>query len=87
MGFNSTQLARQLEKGFVRVTPGHEFQPFIFSYLGESADEKISSGKWKEAGFREDGSKSVVSAEGKVTRATTAWAIRHTTPVNMERAR
>lgn len=59
----------------MRVTSGHEMQPYIFTYISESSIEKISEGTWVVTGERANGSKIIESAEGKVTRATTQWQI------------
>lgn len=74
-GLTAPSLQRLLDKGLVRVTRGHEKQPFIFTYISESSVEKISDGTWVVTGERTDGSKIVESAEGKATRATTQWHI------------
>lgn len=74
-GLTAPSLQRLIDQGLVRVTPGHEQQPYIFTYISESSVEKISNGTWIITGQREDGSKVVESAEGKVTRATTQWSI------------
>ena len=74
-GLTAPSLQRLLDWGLVRVTPGHEMQPYIFTYISESSIEKISEGTWVVTGQRADGSKIVESAEGKVTRATTQWQI------------
>lgn len=72
-GLTAPSLKRLLERGLVRVTPGHENQPFIFTYISEASLPKLEGGQWQVTGLREDGSKIVVATEGKVTRATTAW--------------
>lgn len=74
-GLTAPSLQRLLAKGLVRVTAGHEQQPYIFTYISESSFKKISDGTWVVTGERADGSKIVESAEGKVTRATTQWQI------------
>lgn len=72
-GLTGPSLRRMLDKGYVRVTPGHQYQPFIFTYLSSNALPKIDAGTWRVIGKRPDGSHIVVATEGKVTRATTAW--------------
>jgi adenine-specific DNA-methyltransferase len=72
-GLTAKSLQRLLNIGLVRVTQGHEKQPYIFTYISESSIEKIEKGIWKITGERADGSKIVESTDGKVTRATTAW--------------
>lgn len=72
-GLTAPSLQRMLDLGYVRVTPGHEFQPFIFTYLSSNSLPKIADGTWRVVGTRPDGSKVVVASEGKVTRATTSW--------------
>jgi adenine-specific DNA-methyltransferase len=72
-GLTAPSLDRLIKRGLVRVTPGHDKQPFIFTYISEQSLPKIEAGQWQIVGEREDGSKIVVASEGKVTRATTAW--------------
>ncbi len=72
-GLTAPSLQRLINRGLVRVTPGHDKQPFIFTYISEAALLKLENGQWQVAGTRDDGSKKVVATEGKVTRATTAW--------------
>lgn len=74
-GLTAPSLQRLIDEGLVRVTPGHEYQPYIFTYISESSIEKIKDGTWVVTGKRDDGSKIIESAEGKVTRATTQWQI------------
>ena len=74
-GLTAPSLQRLLDQGLVRVTPGHEQQPYIFTYISESSINKIADGTWVINGERPDGSKIIDSAEGKVTRATTQWQI------------
>lgn len=74
-GLTAPSLQRLLDMGLVRVTPGHERQPYIFTYLSRASVDKITNGTWVITGERPDGSKIVESAEGKVTRATTQWQI------------
>ena len=73
-GLTAPSLEKRLDKGFVRVTPGHENQPYIFSYLSETNDEKLEDGRLKIVGVRKDGSNIVNLTEGKITRATTSWS-------------
>lgn len=72
-GLTAPSLQRLIDRGLVRVTPGHSKQPFIFTYISEASLPKLNDGRWVVTGEREDGSKIVVASEGKVTRATTAW--------------
>ena len=72
-GLTAPSLERLISYGLVRVTKGHKNQPFIFKYISEASLPKLANGKWKVIGQRIDGSKIVVTTEGKVTRATTAW--------------
>jgi len=74
-GLTAPSLQRLLDRGLVRVTSGHENQPYIFTYISEASLPKLESGNWKITGERSDGSKIVVATEGKVTRATTAWRL------------
>ncbi len=72
-GLTAPSLQRLIDRGLVRVTKGHEYQPYIFTYISEASLPKLEDGRWIITGEREDGSKIVVATEGKVTRATTAW--------------
>ena len=72
-GLTAPSLKKLLDLGLVRVTKGHEKQPFIFTYISAASLPKLKDGTWKVTGERDDGSKIVVATEGKVTRATTAW--------------
>jgi adenine-specific DNA-methyltransferase len=72
-GLTAPSLQRLINLGLVRVTPGHDKQPFIFTYISASSLPKLDGERWRVTGTREDGSKIVVASEGKVTRATTAW--------------
>ncbi len=72
-GLTAPSLKRLLDRGLVRVTPGHDSQPYIFTYISEASLPKLNDGRWQVVGTRDDGSKIVVATEGKVTRATTAW--------------
>ena len=72
-GLTAPSLQKLIDLGLVRVTKGHEMQPYIFTYISAKSMPKLNDGSWKVTGEREDGSKIVVATEGKVTRATTAW--------------
>lgn len=72
-GLTAPSLQKLLNLGLVRVTKGHDKQPFIFTYISAKSLPKIKDGTWKITGEREDGSKIVIATDGKVTRATTAW--------------
>lgn len=72
-GLTAPSLQRLIDRGLVRVTPGHDNQPFIFTYISAAALPKLENGQWQVVGTRNDGSKIIVATEGKVTRATTAW--------------
>lgn len=72
-GLTAPSLQRLIDRGLVRVTEGHENQPYIFTYISEASLPKLADGRWEIAGEREDGSKVVITTEGKVTRATTSW--------------
>jgi adenine-specific DNA-methyltransferase len=74
-GLTAPSLQKLIDRGLVRVTKGHEHQPYIFTYISARSLPKLSAGIWKITGEREDGSKIIVATEGKVTRATTAWQI------------
>ena len=72
-GLTAPSLRRLIDRGFVRITKGYKHQPYIFKYISSRASQKLSDGRWKVVGCRDDGSRIVVSSEGKVTRETTAW--------------
>ena len=74
-GLTGPSLKKLINEGVVRVTPSSNAnQPYVFRYLSANYKKKVETGRWKVAGTREDGSKIVVEAKGKVTRATTTWA-------------
>jgi adenine-specific DNA-methyltransferase len=72
-GLTAPSLRRLIEKGLVSVTKGHEYQPYLFTYISESSVQKLENGEWSITGERTDGSKVIIANDGKVTRATTAW--------------
>lgn len=72
-GLSRETLMRIVEQGFVRVTPGHKNQPFIISYLTEPNIERLKRGELLIEGERPDGSKIVVSTEGKLARPKSVW--------------
>lgn len=72
-GLTGPSLMKAASNGFVRVTPGHEKQPFIISYLTAPNIAKLQSGELVVTGLREDGSKIVVAATGKSSRPKTVW--------------
>lgn len=74
-GVTGETLKRLIDNQVVRVSKNRnqEYQPYTIKYLSENYQEKIDSGRWAVRGFRDDGSKIVVEAEGKITRATTVW--------------
>lgn len=73
-GLTATSLQNLINQGVVRVTPcSNPHQPYVFRYLSANYVDKLADGRWKIIGKREDGSKIVVEANGKVTRATTIW--------------
>jgi len=72
-GLVGESLMNAVAQGFARATPGHENQPYIISYLTAPNIKKISSGELIVVGQKEDGSKIVVHAIGKVGRPQTVW--------------
>jgi adenine-specific DNA-methyltransferase len=72
-GLTGPALMNAADQGFVRVTPGHEQQPYIISYLTAPNIKKVESGELAVAGEREDGSKIVVAPGGKLSRPVTVW--------------
>jgi adenine-specific DNA-methyltransferase len=73
-GLTPSTLREVVRKGFVRVTPGNEHQPFTISYLSTA---NIAKAEAEDGllitGVREDGSKIVVVPAGRAERLTTAW--------------
>lgn len=72
-GLTAPSLQKMIDIGLVRVTKGHDLQPYIFTYISAKSLPKLKDGRWEVIGERHDGSKIVITTEGKVTRATTAW--------------
>ncbi len=70
-GVTGPTLMRAAEEGFVRATVGNEKQPYIISYLTAPNIRKILTGELIVTGLRSDGSKIVVSPEGKASRPKT----------------
>ncbi|MBB05865.1 MAG: site-specific DNA-methyltransferase [Pseudooceanicola sp.] len=72
-GLTGPSLMKAAANGFARATPGHEKQPFIISYLTAPNIKKVEAGELQVIGLNEDGSKVVVSVEGKLSRPSTVW--------------
>mgnify|MGYP000855986407 CR=1 FL=1 len=72
-GLTGPSLQRVLDGGYVRVTPGNEYQPYVISYLSTTNIKRVESGEFRIAGLRPDGSKIVVTPGGKPHRPTTVW--------------
>jgi adenine-specific DNA-methyltransferase len=74
-GLTGNSLCKLLKEGVVRVTASdNKNQPYVFRYLSANYKKKIKDGRWRLDGVRDDGSKIIVEAKGKVTRATTTWS-------------
>lgn len=72
-GLTGPSLKRVADKGFVRVTPGNEYQPYTIAYLSTANIKRVESGEYKVTGTRPDGSKIVVIPGGKAARPSTVW--------------
>ncbi len=72
-GLTGPSLMKAAKQGFARATPGHENQPFIISYLTAPNIKKVESGELIVTGLQDDGSKVVISPEGRLSRPTTVW--------------
>lgn len=73
-GLTAPSLKKLMGEGVVRVTKSDNAnQPYVFRYLSANYKKKVADGRWEITGEREDGSKIVIEAGGKVTRATTVW--------------
>jgi adenine-specific DNA-methyltransferase len=72
-GLTGPSLMNAVKQGYARATPGHEKQPFIISYLTAPNIKKVQAGELIVIGLNKDGSKEVVSPEGRLSRPTTVW--------------
>lgn len=72
-GLTGPSLKRALGEGYVRVTPGHDNQPFTIAYLTRPGITKVETGEYEVHGSRPDGSKVVMVPGGKMSRPTTVW--------------
>lgn len=72
-GLTGDSLKKMVEDGFIRVSDGNPYQPYIFKYVSTNYKAKLKSGRWVIKGERKDGSKIIVESEGKITRTTTVW--------------
>lgn len=72
-GLTGPSLQQVLDKGFVRVTPGNEHQPYTIAYLSLPDVRRVEAGTYKVTGTRPDGSKIVVVPGGKAARPSTVW--------------
>ena len=72
-GLTASTLQRAIDGGFVRVTPGHERQPYTLAYLTGPDIARVENGTYEIRGARSDGSKIVYLPGGKVTRPVTVW--------------
>lgn len=73
-GLTPSTLRDVIKKGYVRVTPGNEHQPYAIAYLSTANIARAESGDGLFIkGERPDGSKIVVIPGGKPERLTTVW--------------
>lgn len=72
-GLTGPALMKAADQGYVRATPGHQYQPYIISYLTAPNIKKVASGELLVTGTRDDGSKIVVAPTGKMSRPVTVW--------------
>ena len=72
-GLTGPTLQRVIDKGYVRVTPGNEHQPYTIAYLSTANIRRVERGEYKVTGTRADGSKIVVIPGGKAARPSTVW--------------
>ncbi|MGI8516366.1 MAG: site-specific DNA-methyltransferase [Acidimicrobiia bacterium] len=73
-GLTGASLQAALAGGYVRVTPGHDSQPFTIAYLSGPNIKRAESGEYVIAGSRLDGSKIVLTSGGGIlARPTTVW--------------
>jgi adenine-specific DNA-methyltransferase len=72
-GLTGPSLRRALDGGYVRVTPGNEYQPYTIAYLSTEDVKRVDRGEYRVAGTREDGSKIIVIPGGKAARPGTVW--------------
>ena len=63
-GLTGPSLQDALDKGYVRVSAGNQFQPYTISYLSVPNIKKAESGEFRIAGTRPDGSKIVMTRGG-----------------------
>ena len=72
-GLTAPSLQQVLDKGYVRVTPGNEQQPYTIAYASTDDIKRVERGEYVVTGTREDGSKIVVVPGGKPARPGTVW--------------
>ena len=72
-GLTPPTLQAALDRGYVRVTPAAQHQPYTISYLTTPNVRLAETGKLKVKGTRADGSKIVVAPGGKSERLSTVW--------------
>lgn len=73
-GLTGPSLKKLLDERVVRVSKSDNLnQPYVFRYLSANYKKKVAEGRWEVVGTRDDGSKIIIEAAGKITRATTSW--------------
>ncbi|HQZ37158.1 MAG TPA: DNA methyltransferase, partial [Ilumatobacteraceae bacterium] len=72
-GLTAPSLRQANSRGFVRVSLGHQYQPYTVAYMTGPAISKADSGEYIVTGERADGSKIVLIPMGKEVRPTTVW--------------
>lgn len=72
-GLTGPSLQQAIDGGYVRVTPGNEYQPYTIAYLSTEDIKRVERGEYSVTGRRPDGSKIVVIPGGKAARPSTVW--------------
>ena len=72
-GLTGPSLQQAIDGGYVRVTPGNEYQPYTIAYLSTEDIKRVERGEYRVTGTRPDGSKIVMIPGGKAARPSTVW--------------
>lgn len=72
-GLTGPSLQKAIDGGYVRVTPGNEYQPYTIAYLSLPTIRRVENGTYEVRGTRADGSKIVVVPGGRASRPSTVW--------------
>ncbi|MEX2461299.1 MAG: DNA methyltransferase, partial [Paenibacillaceae bacterium] len=74
-GLTVPSLKKLMENGYVRVLKStNDYQLYNFTYLTIPSMNKVSEGIYSIIGIRRDGTKIVVTPDGKPKRGTTVWS-------------